>query len=104
MRAEIQRLLDGALRKIVRGVVAGNRGSVVRELGILQQIDLAGGAPSADSGCSSSERDHSGAVGALDERAGVCGDGPWGPLASFVRGGLPSTVGDIDRRARRDQV
>src|SRR5712692_398257 len=98
MRAEAERLFDGTFRKIVRGVVAENCCAVVRRLRVAQLIDLAGGAASANSGSSAAQRDDRGSVGALDERAGVCGDGPWGPLACFVGGGFPAGVGDIDRR------
>ena|SRR5436309_11174951 len=104
MRAETERLLYGALRKIVRGVVAGNRGAVVGKLAVLQLIHLARRATSANAGRSPTERDNRGAVSALDERAGVCGDGPWRPLARFVGGGFPAGVSDVDWRTRSDQV
>src|SRR5713226_3242515 len=102
MRAEAERLFDSAFRKIVRGVVAGNCGAVVGELRVAQLIDLASRAASANAGDPSTERDDRGAVGALDERAGVCSDGPGGPLARFVRGGFPAGVRDVDRRTRGD--
>src|SRR2546427_12765990 len=104
MRAETERLFDGALRKIVRGVVAGNCGAVVGKLAVLQLIHLARRAASADSGSSPAEREDCCPVSALDERAGVCGDGPWRPFTRFVRGGFPGGVSDVDWRARRDQV
>src|SRR3989475_4364226 len=104
MRAETERLLYGALRKIVRGVVAGNGGAVVGKLAVLQLIPLARRAASADSGSPPAERDDRGAVAALDERAGVCGDGPWRPFTRFVRGGFPAGVSDVDWRTRSDQV
>src|SRR5712692_4926399 len=97
MRAETERLFDGAFRKIVRGVVAGNRRAVVGELRVIQLIDLAGGAASANSGRSAAQRDDRGSVGALDERAGVCRHGPWRPLARFVCGGFAAGIRDIDR-------
>src|SRR2546427_4155543 len=104
MRAETERLLYGALRKIVRGVVAGNGGAVVGKLAVLQLIHLARRAASADSGSSPAERDDRGAVAALDERAGVCGDGPWRPFTRFVRGGFPAGVSDVDWPTASDQV
>src|SRR5712692_9473674 len=97
MRAETERLFDGTFGKIVRGVVAGNCCTVVRKLHVAQLIDLADGGASANSGSSAAQRDDRGSVGALDERAGVCGDGPWRPLARFVRGGFAAGIRDIDR-------
>src|SRR5260370_6440940 len=102
MRAEVERLLDGAFRKIVRGVVTGNRAAIVGELRVAELIDLAGRCASADARQSSTNHDNRGAVGALDERAGVCSDGPWGPLARFVRGGFSASVSGVDRRTARD--
>src|SRR5258708_22875966 len=103
MGGGVEGLFDGALRKIVRGVVAGDGGAGVGELRVLQLIDFARCAASADSGRSPAQRDNSGAVAALDERAGIRSDGPRGPLARFVRGGFSAGVGDIDWRARGGQ-
>src|SRR6266478_5262189 len=102
MRAEVERQLDGAFRKIVRGVITGNCGAIVGELRGAQLINLARGSASANAGISSAHGYDGGAVGALDERAGVCGDGPGRPLARFVRSGFSASVGDIDRRAPSD--
>src|SRR5260370_35445075 len=73
VRAEAERLLNSALRKIVRCVVAGNRGAIVGELRVFQLIDFAGGA-AADAGRSPTHRTDSGAGGAADERGRVCGE------------------------------
>src|SRR5258708_35704958 len=104
MRAEIERLFDGAFWEIVRGIVAENRGAVVGELRVLELINLAGSAASADARRSRAYRDDRRAVGALGERAGVCGDAPRGPLARFVRGGFFFGGSDIDRRGGREAV
>src|SRR6266567_1222841 len=86
----------------MRGVVAGNRGAVIGKLRGAQLIDLARGSASANARISSAHGYDGGAVGALDESAGVCGDGPGRPLARFVRGGFPASVGDIDGRTAGD--
>src|SRR5258708_10789857 len=104
MRAEIERLFDGAFWEIVRGIVAENRGAVVGELRVLELINLAGSAASADARRSRAYRDDRRAVGALGERAGVCGDAPRGPLARFVRGGFSFRVSEICLPAARRHV
>src|SRR6266436_7688138 len=98
MSAEVKCQFDGAFRKIMCGVITGNRSAVVGKLRAAQLIDFARSSASADARTSSANGYNRGAVGALDESARVCGDGPRGPLARFVRGGFPASVGDIDRR------
>src|SRR5258708_27936256 len=85
----------------MRGVVAGDRGAVIGKLRGAQLIDLARSSASADARISPTYGYDGGAVSALDERAGVCGDGPRGPLARFVRGGFAASGGDVVGRGPR---
>src|SRR5260370_34015366 len=102
MRAEAEGLLDGALGKIVRGVVAGDGAAVVGKLRGGKLIHFALCAASTHAGYSPAQGGEGGAVTALDERAGIGGDGPRGPLARFVGGGPSAGGGGIDGRAARE--
>src|SRR5882724_2101209 len=91
MRAESKRLFDGTLRKIVRGVVTGNRGAIVGQLRVAQFVDFsrAGAVANRNLGCS---------IGALEQRGAICGDGPRRPLARLVGGGFSPRVANRDGR------
>src|ERR1700756_35955 len=86
----------------MRGVVAGDGAAFVGKLRVVQLIDSAGGGATSDAGSSAAHRDDSGAVGAFEKRAGVCGDGPGRPFARFVGGGLAAGEGDADWRTGGD--
>src|SRR5204863_1732028 len=95
MCAESERLLDGTLRKIVRGVVTGNRGAVVGQLRVAQFVYFSGAGAVAD-------RYLGGSIGALEQRGAICGDGPRRPLARLVGGGFSPRVANRDGRSADD--
>src|SRR5215475_6690917 len=99
MRAETKGLFDGALGKIVRGVVARDRDTIVGKFRVAELIDLPRCATAAKA---AAERDDCGAVGSLEQRGAVCGNRPRRPLARLVGGGFAAGVSNRNRRAAGD--